>query len=44
MLSVEECRKYLDVLYNSLSDDKIKEIRDRLTEFINVLGEENDRV
>lgn len=42
MLSVEECKKCLGLGYASLSDEEIKEVRDKITEFINVLWEEDN--
>ena len=42
MLSIEECRKYLGLSSASLSDEEIKELRDKITEFINALWEEDN--
>lgn len=37
MLSIKECRKYLNELSDKLTDKQVEEIRDNLVQVINVL-------
>ncbi len=37
MLSIKECRKYLNELNDKLTDKQVEEIRDSLIQIINVL-------